>query len=778
MNSLPWRGAVVFGCLFSLAGVARAADPPPGFLEPVIQWGVQKGETCEDIARAMYGSPAHAGLVLRYNRVDCTKGKPLPEGKTLILPEKVTAIPDAKLRSVNPDVRARPSGGAWTPAATGMPLFTNASVNSLRDGRADIEFIDHTRIFLASNTLVVIYGTAARTQVSKTPPPIIEVQEGELRAGIAALRGEGTIDVGVPGGGRVNAASRDAVVERKGERTTVAVFDGKADVSSAGKTVSVPKDHGTRFVGQAPPAPPRPLPPAPVWEPGGSEGVVLAPDGKGLIHVAWRPVPNALRYRFEVARDPGFHDLAVREEVSSEITAFRAENQPPGKYFLGVRAIDKEEYLGIASEVRAIEVIETRFTGARGAIDQRSIEANPYGVLELTPSPAVEMALDDGPFGAMIPAIDLARRAPAKVRLRARGGPAAQELTVRYTPVTAKIHGDRSGSSLSLTVTPSGLDGIDVAGKVAPRARVHLGDQVVEAKLAVGPGGAWSAAVPLAGALSSVPDRARIDVVDRNGRVLASDEVDLAPPAPPPAPPPAALPDAPEPRIGPTAPLRAISPALDVPWWSPTAPDALWVSGTVDAGGDRSAGQLAVQGSGRIGALGLDGALVTGVAGRPGPESAWLGGRYRVFRVAGAVCEGGLALRLGIPLDVAAPPPRVEGAIAFGGVRGRFTWLGNLGGRMRFEDDLARRNTPAVQGFLLAGGTFDLLPFLRPFAVLDAHLLYDDRASSFAGQGGLGLGLEAGTTLFGSAALRLSPWRDEAGLFSAQIAVGLRDVHP
>jgi hypothetical protein len=236
--------------------------------------------------------------------------KALPEGKTLVLPEKVTAIPDAKLRSVNPDVRARPSGGAWTTAASGMPLYSNAGVNSLKQGRADIEFVDHTRIFLAENTLVVIYGTAARTKVSKTPPPLIEVQEGELRAGIAALRGEETVDIGVQGGGRVNAASRDAVVERKGERTTVAVFDGKAAVSSAGKTVEVPKNFGTRFVGKTPPAPPRPLPPAPEWEAGSSEGVVLAPDGKGLIHVAWKPIANALRYRFEVAREPGFHDLA------------------------------------------------------------------------------------------------------------------------------------------------------------------------------------------------------------------------------------------------------------------------------------------------------------------------------------------------------------------------------------------------------------------------------------------------------------------------------------
>ncbi len=55
--------------LISASG--RAADPPAtaGYPEPVVQWGVQKDETCEDIAKVMYGSAAHVPLIGRYNRV-------------------------------------------------------------------------------------------------------------------------------------------------------------------------------------------------------------------------------------------------------------------------------------------------------------------------------------------------------------------------------------------------------------------------------------------------------------------------------------------------------------------------------------------------------------------------------------------------------------------------------------------------------------------------------------------------------------------------------------
>ncbi len=776
MKHLPWRIAALFGGFAGFSAItapAAAADPPPGFLEAVVQWGVQKGETCADIARVMYGSPMHAGMVLRYNRVDCSGGKPLPEGKTLVLPEKVTAIPDAKLRSVNPDVRARPSGGAWTTAASGMPLYSNAGVNSLKQGRADIEFVDHTRIFLAENTLVVIYGTAARTRVSKTPPPLIEVQEGELRAGIAALRGEETVDIGVQGGGRVNAASRDAVVERKGERTTVAVFDGKAAVSSAGKTVSVPKNFGTRFVGKTPPAPPRPLPPAPEWEAGSSEGVVLAPDGKGLIHVAWKPVANALRYRFEVARDPGFHDLAVRQEVSAEVIAFRAENQPPGKYYLGVRAIDKEEYLGISSVVRAVEVVATRFHGARGALDEQHIEANPYGILDFTPDPAIELALDDGPFGAMIPSLDLARRAPTKLRLRSRGSAVSREIPIRYTKVALAVRATRSDKGLALVVRPTGLETIDVANRVAPRARVHVGARVVEVTLAMQPDHTLHGLAAITGAPSSV----RVDVIDRHGRVLGSTEVTVDDPGGRPPAPPATAIEAP-PRVGVTAPFTPISAALDVPWWSPTAHDAFVFAGTIDAGNDAGGGQLTVRGSTQIGAFGVDAAVITGLFGHTGSDSAWFGARYRPWRATRSLCEGAFALRLGVPLDAAAPSPRIEGAFAVGGAHGRYSWLGNLGGRVRFEDDLVRASAPQVQGFLLAGGTMDIVTWLRLSAVLDTHLLYDDRKGTLLGRGGFGFGVELGTTVFGSGSARLSPWTDEGGALSAQVAIGVRGLGP
>src|SRR5690606_27535097 len=146
----------------------------------------------------------------------------------------------------------------------GMPLHERYSVNTREEARADIRFVDRTRIFLSEKTLVVIYGTARQSQVARQKEVIAELDSGELPAGLAAIAGK-RAEIGVSGGAKVSAESRDTVLRKNAEkrRTTVSVFDGKANVRSGGKQVSVPKNHGSAFVDQKPPSEPKPLPPPP-----------------------------------------------------------------------------------------------------------------------------------------------------------------------------------------------------------------------------------------------------------------------------------------------------------------------------------------------------------------------------------------------------------------------------------------------------------------------------------------------------------------------------------
>lgn len=774
--------AAFFAVAGAFAREARAAGPTPGFPEPVVQWGVQKGETCDDIAKALYGSAKHAGLLNRYNRVSCKSGVPLPEGTTLVLPETVTTIPDAKLRSMNPDVRARPPGGGWNVAASGMPLFANSSVNTLDKGRADVEFVDRTRVFLAPNTLVVIYGTANQTQVSKTPPAAVEVEAGEVKAGLAALRGD-TVEVAIKGGGRVSAASRDTVVQRKGARTTIAVFNGKAGVTSGGKAVEVPTNFGSRFVGNTAPIPPRPLPPAPPWSAGGTGSITLAPAGQGVIDAAWSAVPVAVSYRIELARDETFNDLIAREEVPASIVAFHAEKLPAGLYHLKVRAIDKEEFLGVASTDRTIRIVDGTIGGGGGTLKGSSIDANPYGMLGFGPMPDLEMALDEGPFGPMPTQIDLQKRAPRVLHVRARGGGAAENIQIAYTKVSAKVEvvPGKEGQSLTAAVTLAGFDGVDVSSRVAPHLRAHFPGEgaapatVQDFALTSGAApGLFSAVVPLPRATAERP--IRLDVIDGRGAVLGTTTADLAPP---PAPASTPGPVVVMPRIGADAPLWSLSPRTDVFWFSPTASNA--ASGGVATA--RAGGETVFQGqaraSGAIGPLGIDAALRSSATGEaPTDSSAWLGARYRLVRLGLARFELAPALRVGVPLASGGPPARLEGAIAAGGASGRFTWLADLGVRVRLRDDEGAGGAEPLQGFLLAGATADATSWLRVHALLDAHVLGAD-AGPADFLGGLGAGLEAGGAIFGAASLRVSPFTSAGdSVFNAQLSLGVREVRP
>ena len=772
-----------FALTGAFAAEARAAEPTPGFPEPVVQWGVQKGETCEDVAKALYGSAKHVGLLGRYNRVSCKVGVPLTEGQTLVLPATVTTVADAKLRSMSPDVRARPAGGTWNAAASGMPLYSNSSVNTLDRGRADVEFVDRTRVFLAPNTLVVIYGTANQTHVSKTPPAAVEVESGEVKAGLSALRGD-PVEVAIKGGGRVSAASRDTVVERKGARTTVAVFDGKAGVVSGGKTIEVPTNFGSRFVGTAAPMPPRPLPPAPAWAAGGTEAIAFAPAGQGQITATWVPEPSAVSYRVELARDETFNDLIAREEVPASILAFRAEKLPAGTYYLHVRAIDREEFLGIASKSRTIRLVDARLETGGGTLKDHTIEANPYGVLGFGVAPDLEMAIDDGPFGPVPARLDLQKRAPHALHVRARGATAAENIDVTYVKVGAKIEVSpgKDRRSLTTAVTVSGIDGVDVNGRVAPHLRAHLpgvgaaAETVTDVALTPGAApGLFSAVIPLPQSIDAMGP-IRLDVVDGRGSVLGTTTTDLAAPTPA-----AEKPVVPEamPKIGADAPLWSLSPLTDVVWFAPTAANAA-AGGVIAA---RISGNTVFQGqlraSGAIGALGLDAALRSNPTGNATPDgSAWLGARYRLVRVGQARFELAPSIRFGLPVVSGGPPARFEGAFAAGGASGRLTWLADLGVRIRLRDDNGVGGAPPLDGFLLAGGTADATTWLRFHALVDAHLTPAD-ASGAKLLGGLGAGLEAGGAIFGAASARVSPFASVGdSVFEGQLSLGVREARP
>ncbi len=811
--------------------IARADDLPGGYPEEVIQWGVQKGNSCEDIAKALYGNAKWVPLLLRYNRITCTRGAPLKPGITLVLPAKVTDVPTARIKALQPAVRAKPPGGGWAPAASGQPLTTSSNVNTLEDARADIQFIDRTRVFMAENTLVVIYGTASQTGVSKSPPPLVELDQGEVKATLSALRGDDTVkpavEVALNGGGRVSAASKDTVVARKETRTTVAVFNGSARVENAHKAVVVPTNFGTRFVGAAAPEAPRPLPPAPVWDARSHSHVALGPKGRSVLEASWAPVPKARAYRVEVARDASFEDLVVRQEVAAKTLAFRAERLPVGSYFIRARAIDLEDFLGIAAtpiQVTVVGVDWTEGTGRLGEIAPAtntgraesgadaskrsepeahlvatpgSMVTSPYARLSLDAPPGAELAFGDGPFVAAPARIDFRTAHPDKVKLRV-GGPSGitTELLVVYVPVTAELRigtgpaapGGESPSELQVVF--GGTEAIDIANVLRPIVKVHRRVATTERVDSVALTAPSRSSAAWRAALASPDEITRIDVLDGDGSILGTKTPETATPTQPRS----APARAPSSRLGLSAPGFSVSTFGAPMWWSPTAENAASIGASVEAD-YRDRGPADARGrvvaSGTIGRVGLDAAFATdGARGKIASDGgAWFGARLRALGGERGHLELGPAIRVGFPVRLGSPDPKVatgdapvrlEAGLGLGSQLGRWGWLVDVGTRV--ELDKRPVGAYAMPAFVVGGGTFDLTEWLRAHAALDLELLFDATRSpcvrckddSAHPGGGLSMGLEAGTTIFGGLSGRISPFDDPWGGVSGTLSVGIR----
>lgn len=745
-------------CVFSLRyRSAQADEATPGYSERVIQWSVQEEASCADIAKVVYGSASHIEQVQRYNEVDCAVGASIPAGTTLVLPEKVTNLPTAQLKSLTPTVHARPPGGGWGAAGSGMSLFERYGVHTLGDARADIRFRDRSRVVLSENTLVVIYRTAAQTNVRTAEPKDVELQEGEVAAGLAALRGR-PLDVAIGEGRSVRVRSRDTVLRRHGARTTVSVFDGESEVRAAQQQVVVHRGEGSAVIGDQPPTAPRPLPSAPEWGAASSRGIVVVAGNLGGFEATWSAVPSAVGYRFEAAHDPAFEQLVAREEVPARVTRFAAQAMPPGHYYLRVRAIDDEDFLGMAADALQVTVVGVEVL-PHGKLEGGTLRASPYATLRFLAPDDVKLVEANGVVTGLSDAIELIRR-PAELRLQSRGATAS--LPVEYDPLDPWITAKRQGDSVVIALELRQPGAAAVLARVAPSLVIGTRRFALEADAA-----GLRTVVPVA-----LADEARVDAIDGSGRLLGS----------------VWLPRLVEPEhvwaLPALVPPVSLSPALSVGWWSPRVRSHGAAVGSVALIEGNAVGQIQLRGAGAFGPFAVDATLDTeSIGGDLHTSAAWLGLRWRAVELRQHELALGPALRVGLPTVSTSPPPRVDIGFGVGGNDGALNLLGNIGARLATSTEQTCQEracaAPKAQGAALFGASYALLGWLQGYALLDAHLLRFQSLPAVPAtttfRGGLSLGLEGGGVLFGGVGVRASPWSDLGGYAHGHLTIGVRE---
>ncbi|MCM0081906.1 hypothetical protein L4X63_09920 [Geomonas sp. Red32] len=151
---------------------------------------------------------------------------------------------EATLSSLRHDVRFRRGDSiAWGGASQGLPLYSRDAVQTLDDSGAEISFAPKDRLYLGSNSLMVVTRTNAEEPES---PRNYRVQvEGEVRGNLSAGR---KMRVEVAAAGHVAAiapgAARFVISPAGGGSQSLAVYAGSASIVTGGGVVRIPANYG------------------------------------------------------------------------------------------------------------------------------------------------------------------------------------------------------------------------------------------------------------------------------------------------------------------------------------------------------------------------------------------------------------------------------------------------------------------------------------------------------------------------------------------------------
>lgn len=363
----------------TLGAVLAAVSAPsvgPGDVE-TFEYSIEKGDTCEKIARKHYSDVSRVDIIHRYNP---WLGAQLPHhlepGQTLTLPKTLPPPPpDAEVTAARRKVEARsPDTPDWSKAKPGLDLYRGWRVNTRDAATAEITFRDDSRIEMRENTLVIIYGgfggsrTKGRRETAQAT-----LDRGALRSRLGAYTGKDTRAVTV--------TTPSAVADFSGGNSLVTVDDagtsrvanhgaGQATVRSASKKgakVRVKSKMGSKVDKGKAPTKPKPLPPTPVWIERGATKFVAAGDRGATIVGEWGAISKAAAYRVEVSQDPEGKEPLLSQVVPASIHRFEAKGLPAGDYYASVAAIDDDSFESAPSERRKLGVVPVYLITPGGA---------------------------------------------------------------------------------------------------------------------------------------------------------------------------------------------------------------------------------------------------------------------------------------------------------------------------------------------------------------------------------------------------------------------------
>lgn len=371
---------------FSIAVALSLGLPSTAFAEKTFTYIVKKGgETCDNIAKSVYGDVSRIDFLHKYNDLDesCWLGKKqkLAGGLKLVLPSPPSA---GTITNSAGKVNSKPPTLKWKEAQVGQALFRAWQVNTFEESKAEVTFRDSSLIKMRENTLIVIYG-ATKTK-SRSRPSRARLEKGTLRTAFDSAAGGGIVVETPSSDNEVKSKSALLSVESDGTTRVANHGTGEIFVGSAKKKakkkkkkkakkkkrVTVEKGMGTKVEKGKPPEKPRPLPPTPTWK-NVPELFLSFDKAPTTISAEWEPVAEAKEYYVEVSKDDRGQEIIQTVIVPKSITKLEVQNLPAGDYFASVSTIDNDQFESIPLGPKKLRV---RAAKIKGDI----IQANPYKV--------------------------------------------------------------------------------------------------------------------------------------------------------------------------------------------------------------------------------------------------------------------------------------------------------------------------------------------------------------------------------------------------------------
>jgi hypothetical protein len=336
-------------------------------------------------------------------------------------------------------------------------------------------------VMLGAFFYVPLVPSEPPAQQQLVPAHEIKLREGHIDAVSPNERGIPLVVSG-PGSTHVALRAADVQIAVKGERMVAQVNEGTARAGSNKRWITVDKARATTLTVQGYPTTPRDELAAPEWKTG--EGCtpalgVVEPGNSGNVGVCWEPRPGALSYVLELARDEAFTTVEVRETTTATTWS---KSMPEGRYFVRMRAVDKDTLASRTSATRKLGVVSfTLPPGASANLATGTVVLPQGRAFELRDTSGLETAFDRGIFVSVRGPIVMDAEPSHQLRFRLAGDPSSEsrlELVRRALRADIQI-GPKWARwpvhPIDITVTmrdPAGI--VDVA-QVTPKLRVLLG---------------------------------------------------------------------------------------------------------------------------------------------------------------------------------------------------------------------------------------------------------------------------------------------------------------